>query len=160
MQLFHTLLSLVLTSALVCASPVDRSFLAKRQDYVDIVLVTITSAYTVTVSNTLPPVTETVTVHAAFANALHSPATVGTTTTEEIIAPVVVTPTTTPSPVADAPIADVQQITTPTPAAAAAPSPAINNAVSSNSAGSPFTGQGTYYSTGCIILSQKMANVL
>jgi hypothetical protein len=149
MQLFNILLSLVITSSLITASPVDRSLLAKRQDYEDVIVVTVTSAYTITISSTVPQVTKTVTFHANFGNNPYPFVGVSTTTTEEVITPAVIAAlTTAAAPVADNTPAAVVAPDTTTSSPAAAPSPAVDNAVSSNSASTVYTGQGTYYSTG------------
>jgi len=141
MQLFNTLLSLIITSSLITASPVDRSLLAKRQEYEEVIIVTITSAYTITISSTVPQVTKTVTVHANFGNNPFSPVGVSTTTTEEVITPAAIA-----APTTTAAAAVATHTTTSSPAAA--PSPAVDNAVSSNSASTVYTGQGTFYATG------------
>lgn len=139
MQLIYTFLSFIFASSLICASPIDRFFDAKRQVNEEVVVVTVTSAVTITVSSTMAQVTTTVTVNAALAR----PVVAGTTTTDAT------EPTTTTTPVPEV-------TTSTTPAAAPAPSPATpdpatNDATSSDSIGTIFSGQGTFYETGYMI---------
>ena len=133
MQLSHALLSFLFAFSLVAASPVDRVKLEKlkRQDEGNVIYVTVTDVYTVTVSSTVPQSTTTVIV-APVGDASASAAPVATDTP----VPAVQLPTT--------------STTSPDPPAATTPSTNSDATSSegSSSAGSLYTGQGTFYGTG------------
>jgi hypothetical protein len=121
----NSLLALFLfASTLVTASPIDRSLNGKHPRYVDhnVVWVTVTSAYTVTISSHVPQFTTTVTVHASFVDGRHRFGSVTTTSAETVTASPTEDPTpdaviiSTPSP--DPPVADPI-------AAAADPAPVV-----------------------------------
>ena len=157
MQLPRALLSLLFAFSLVAASPVDRVKLEKlkRQNEGNVIQVTVTDLYTVTVSSTVPQSTTTVTVVAAVGDAIVPPA-ITTSTTSTIAAPVAT----------DTPVAAVQPPTSPTTSSdsPAATTPSTNSDATrsggSSSHGSTYTGQGTFYDTGSGSLQKSQTDNL
>jgi hypothetical protein len=152
MQFLHTLLSSLFILSFVAASPVDRFKLDKRQD--NVIVVTVTDSFTVTVSSTMSQSTTTITVLAGFGEAVSQPA-APTTITEDgsddsdppaTVAPV---PTTTAAPVAaDTPAADVDPPATTSSDPPPATSASTSGSTDSSSDGTMYSGQGTFYAPG------------
>jgi hypothetical protein len=169
MQLVNTLLAIFLASSLASASPLGRLSHQKRQAD-NVVWVTVTSIETVTVhthTGYYPQFTKTVTFHQTFGGAPQRGVPEANST------PIVETPIPAPAPVVpETPIAAVEtpavqetpvQVavppttpvaspttpyvppTTPTVAAAAA-----NSEDTTNTGGTVYSGQGTFYATGYV----------
>lgn len=148
MQFCQALSTLFIISSLIAASPLDRSFLAERQADQNVIWVTVTSAYIVTLTNTLPQSTETVTVNASFGTVAQPSATTTTSTGDNVApAPVIPTPVTTTQEV-DPPVAGPVTSTSsldPPPPPTASPTPVAPP--SENTGNGPvFSGQGTFFS--------------
>jgi len=181
MQSLNKFLALFLATSLVVASPVDFQRFAKRQEVVDVVWVTVTSTDFITVS-TQSQFTEIVTVHHRFGHSHSFSGSASTVeVTSDPVEDPVVAPTTAPAPApapapttttsadppavaaeADPVTVDPAPTTTypapttadPPPTTAAAVTTAA--AASSSSEDPPvdviYSGQGTYFSPGYVIL--------